>query len=147
MKRLALAAAALVALAAPANAGAALFVLFDRPSAAPNDRMTVRTGHTPKDFILSRGVKPFQRAVRIYLVRNDVAARVRSRLDSRLNFVGSITPDKNGRGLLTFSVPPLDTVDRTRFGGQRLVRRPVALPLLSFSRSQPATGSRAWSGV
>jgi transposase len=37
-------------------------------------------------------------------------------------------------------------VDRPRFGGQRLVRRLLA-SLLSFSRSRPATGSRAWSGV
>jgi hypothetical protein len=37
-------------------------------------------------------------------------------------------------------------VDRPRFRGQRLVRRLVAV-LLSFSRSRPATGSRAWSGA
>src|SRR5256886_3960190 len=37
-------------------------------------------------------------------------------------------------------------VDRPRFGGQQLVRRLVVL-LLSFSRSRPATGSRAWSGA
>ncbi len=35
-------------------------------------------------------------------------------------------------------------VDRPHFGGQRLVRR---LPSLSFFRSRPATGSRAWSAV
>ena len=54
-------------------------------------------------------MKPFQRAVRIYLVRDDVAAQVHSRLDARLTFVGSLVPDRNGRGLMTFSVPPLDT--------------------------------------
>jgi transposase len=37
-------------------------------------------------------------------------------------------------------------VDRPRFGGQRLVRRLVVLPL-SSSRSRPATGSPAWSGA
>ena len=37
-------------------------------------------------------------------------------------------------------------VDRPRFGGQRLFRRLVVL-LLSSSRSRPATGSRASSGV
>jgi hypothetical protein len=37
-------------------------------------------------------------------------------------------------------------VDRPGFGGQRLVRRLVALSL-SFSRSRQATGSRAWSGA
>jgi transposase-like protein len=36
-------------------------------------------------------------------------------------------------------------VDRPRFGGQRLVRRLFVLS--SFSRSRPATGSRALSGV
>ena len=33
---------------------------------------------------------------------------VHSRLDTRLEFVGSIVPDKNWRGLVTFSLPPLD---------------------------------------
>jgi hypothetical protein len=108
MKRLAFLAAGLVAVAAPAKAGAASFFLFDRPSAAPNDRVTVRTGGTPKNFALSRRVRPFQRPIRLYLVRDDMRDEVRSRLDSRLNFVGSIVPDKKGRGLLTFSVPPLD---------------------------------------
>jgi hypothetical protein len=108
MKRLALVAVSLVALAAPMKAGAASFFLFDRRDAAPNDRVTVRTGGTPERFTLSHRVKPFQRPIRLYLVRHDVAAQVRSRLDSRLHFVGSIVPDKNGRGLLTFSVPPLD---------------------------------------
>jgi hypothetical protein len=108
MKRLAFVAAVVVALPAPANARAAVFFLFDRPSAAPNDRTTVRTGGTPESFALSQRVKPFQPSIRLYLVRNDSAAQVRSRLDSRLNFVGSIVPDKNGRGLLAFSVAPLD---------------------------------------
>jgi hypothetical protein len=108
MKRLAFLTAGLVAVAAPANAGAASSFLFDRPNAAPNDRVTVRTAGTPKIFAPSQRVRPFQRAIRLYLARHDVAAQLRSRLDSRLNFVGSIVPDKNGRGLLTFSVPPLD---------------------------------------
>src|SRR5712691_11619285 len=58
MKRLAVIALALVALAVPVNANAALFFLFDQPSAAPNDRMTVRTGGTPKNFKLKQRVKP-----------------------------------------------------------------------------------------
>jgi transposase len=37
-------------------------------------------------------------------------------------------------------------VDRPRFGGQRLIRRLVVLPL-SFSRNRPGTGSRASSGA
>lgn len=108
MKRLVLLAIALVALAAPANAGAALFYLVDRPTAAPNDLLTVRTGATPKQFTLTQRVKPFQRPVRLYLLREEFAAQVHSRLDSRLTFVGSIVSDKNGHGILKFSVPPLD---------------------------------------
>ena len=68
----------------------------------------MRTGGTPENFAASRRVKPFQRPMRLYLVRNELAAQVHSRLDRRLTFVGSIVPDKNLRGLLTFSVPPLD---------------------------------------
>jgi hypothetical protein len=107
--RIALVAVAFVALAVPANAPAALFFLFDQPSASPNARVTLRTGGTPRGFTLRQQTKPLQRAVRIYLVRNDVAAEVHSRFDRRLNFVGSLAPDKNGRGLLTFSAPPLDS--------------------------------------
>jgi hypothetical protein len=103
----------IVALAAPANAEAAAFFLFDRPAAAPNDRVTVRTGGTPRDFTPSRRVKPFQRPIRLYLIRHDLAAQVHSRLDSRLSFVGSIVPDTNFRGVLTISVPPLDAGSHT----------------------------------
>jgi len=108
VKRLVLVAVALVTLTAPGNARAALFFLFDRPSAPANERVTVRTGGTPKDFELRQRSKPLQRPVRLYLVRADVAVEVHSRFDPRLNFVGSVVPDMNGRGLLTFSVPPLD---------------------------------------
>jgi leucine-zipper of insertion element IS481 len=38
-------------------------------------------------------------------------------------------------------------VDRPRLGGQRVVRQLVVVLPLSFSRSRPATGSRAWSGA
>jgi hypothetical protein len=108
MTRFALVAAALVALALPSNAGASLFFLFDGSSAAPNSRVTVRTGGTPEGFTLRQRVKPFQRPVRLYLLRKELVAAVRSRFDSRLTFVGSIVADKNGRGLVEFSVPPLD---------------------------------------
>jgi hypothetical protein len=108
VQRLALVAVALVALATPANGRASLFFLFDRPSASPNDRVTVRTVGTPQDFKLGEGVKPLQRPVRVYLVRIDVGVDVRSRFDQRLNFAGPVVLDKKGRGLLTFSVPPLD---------------------------------------
>jgi hypothetical protein len=108
MQRFALVAVALVALAAPANGRAALFFVFDRPSATPNERVIVRTGGTPQTFELGQRLKPLQRPVRLYLVRNDLAADVHSRLDRRLSFVGSVVPDRNGRGLLSFSAPPLD---------------------------------------
>lgn len=108
MKRFVLLAVALVALAAPANAGAALFYLVDRPTAAPNDLVTVRTGGTPKQFTLRQRVKPFQRPVRLYLLREELVAQVHSRFDARLTFVGSIVSDKKGRGIMKFGVPPLD---------------------------------------
>jgi hypothetical protein len=108
MKRLALLTVALVALAAPADAGAALFFLFDRPTAAPNDRVTVRTGGTPKQFTLEKRARPFQRPVRLYLLRDELVAQVHSRLDARLSFIGSIVPDRNGRGVLSISVPALE---------------------------------------
>jgi hypothetical protein len=108
MKWLAQIALTLAALAVPANAKAALFFLFDQPSAAPNDQVTVRAGGTPRNFELSQRVKPFQRPVRLYLLQEELAAQVRSRFDSRLSFVGSAVLGKNGRGLLKLSVPPLD---------------------------------------
>jgi hypothetical protein len=108
MKGLAFFTVAFVALSAPTSAGAALFFVFDQPTGAPNERVTVRAGGTPKGFTLNQRVKPVQRPVRLYLVQNDAAAQVRSRFDPRLNFIGSVVPDKNGRGLVTFSVPPLD---------------------------------------
>ena len=113
MQRLALIAVVLVALVAPANARAALFFLLDQPSASPNDRVTVRTGATSTDFELRRQVKPLQRPVRLYLVRTELAAEVHSRFDPRLHFIGSVTPDRNGRGVQTFSVPPLDSATYT----------------------------------
>ena len=112
MQRLALVAVALTALAAPVNARAALFLL-DQPSAAPNDRVTVRTGATSRDFAPTRRVKPLQPPVRVYLVRTDLAAEVHSRYDPRLHFVGAVVPDRNGRGAQTFSVPPLDSASYT----------------------------------
>lgn len=109
MPRLVFVSALLVVLSLPANAHGALFFLVDRTTAAPNERITVRTGGTPTTFDLRQRLKPFQRAVRVYLVRADAAADVHSRFDRRLYFVGSVVPDRNGRGLTAFSVPPLDS--------------------------------------
>jgi hypothetical protein len=108
MQRFALVAVALVALSAPANARATVGFLFDVPSAQANERVTVRTVGTPADFDATQRVKPLQRPIRLYLVGMDVAAEVRSRLDPRLDFIGTFVPDKNGQGVSTFSVPPLD---------------------------------------
>jgi hypothetical protein len=108
MKRLAVIVLALAALAVPANARGALFFVFERSSAAPNDRLTVRAGGTPSNFKLSQRQKPLQPPVRLYLVRTQVAAEVHSRFDARLSFVGSVVLGRNGRGLMQFSVPPLD---------------------------------------
>lgn len=47
--------------------------------------------------------------MRLYLVANEVAGSVRNRFDPRLHFVGALVPDRNTRGILTFSVPPLDS--------------------------------------
>ena len=93
------------ALVAPASSDAATFFLFDPASAAPNERVTVRTGATPAGFKAGQRVSPFQRAVHIYLVREDVAASVHSRLDPRLTFVGALVPDLNGRGFIELQRP------------------------------------------
>ncbi len=113
MKRLVTIALVLAALAAPADAPAALFFLFDRTSAAPNDRVTIRTGGTPRSFTASQRRKPLARLVRLYLVRNELATDVHSRFDSRLAFVGSLVPDRGGRGIATVTVPLLDPGDYT----------------------------------
>jgi hypothetical protein len=96
VRRLALVVALLAGLAAPANADAATFFLFDRASAAPNDSVTVR------------GVGVPSTPVRLYLLRRDVAHDAHSRFDRRLSFVGSIVGDRAWRGATTLSVPPLD---------------------------------------
>ena len=121
MQRVALIAVAFVALSTPANARAAPIFVFDRPNAVPNERVTVRTA--------GMRLKPLQ-PFRIYLVRGDVAAEVRSRLDPRVNFVGSVAPDRNGRGLMTFNVPPLDVGEYTlaySYGRTFKVQQPAQL--------------------
>lgn len=95
--------------AAAENARAALFFLVAPTAAKPGDVVTVRTGGTPKSFRPGQRVKPFQRAIRLYLVRNRLAPDVRSRFDRRAHFIGRLVPDANGRGLLRFMVPPVDS--------------------------------------
>lgn len=100
--------AALVAAAAPESGRAALFFLFEPTSAVPGETVTVRLGGTPASFAPAQAVRPFQRPIRLYLVPNETAKRVRTRFDPRLHFIGSLVPDARSRGKLTFTVPPLD---------------------------------------
>ena len=109
MHRLVLITVVLVTLFLPANARGALFFLLDRPAAKPNELVNVRTGTTPSGFELRHRARPFQRPVRLYLVAADAAADVHSRFDQRLHFVGSLVPGRNGRGLIGFNTPPLDS--------------------------------------
>jgi hypothetical protein len=100
---------AAVALTAGADsARSALFFFFDPTTAKPGDRVTVRTAGTPRVFQPSKRVRPLQRQMRLYLVENAIAGEVRSRFDSRLHFVGRLRPDRDGHGVLAFTVPPLD---------------------------------------
>jgi hypothetical protein len=92
VRRLALVVALLAGLATPGQARAGIDLRFDRGSAVPNDRVTIRARGTPES------------QVRLYLLRRELADDVRSRLDRRLSFVGAIAGTA-----ATFSVPPLDT--------------------------------------
>ena len=96
VRGLALVAVLLAGLSAPADARTAVGFVFDRATAAPNDRVTVR------------GIGVPATPVRLYLVRREVAHDVQSRYDRRLSFVGTIVGDRRFRGATTFSVPPLD---------------------------------------
>lgn len=102
-------AAAVAAAVVASSASGALFFLFAPTSAKPGDRVTVRLGGTPAGFTLAERMRPLQRPIRVYLVPNAVAQEVRTRFDPRLHFVGLLVPDRNVRGVLEFSVPPLDT--------------------------------------
>src|SRR5713101_6482513 len=99
--------AAAVTLAAPLSANASLFFLFKPTAASPGDRVTVRTAGTPTNFKPVRRRRRFSHPIRIYLVRNDLASKVHSRIDSRLAYVGAMLTDSNARGILTFTVPRL----------------------------------------
>lgn len=101
--------AAVVAGSTAGVARAALFFLFQPTSARPGDLVTVRLGGTPAAFTLADRVRPLRRPIRVYLVPKGLAGEVRTRFDPRLHFVGSLVPDRNHRGVLTFSAPPLDT--------------------------------------
>jgi hypothetical protein len=87
------------------GARASLFFLFNPTNASPGDKVVVRTGGTPADFKLSDRVKGRMQPIRVYLVPNTVAGDVSSRDDPRLRPIGTLVPDKNGHGVLTFRVP------------------------------------------
>jgi hypothetical protein len=91
------------------SAHAALFFLFEPTAAKAGGVARVRLGGTPEGFRLEDRQRPFQPAIRVYLVPQAVAGEVGSRFDPRLHFVGRIVPDRNSRGVLAFRVPPLDT--------------------------------------
>lgn len=95
------------------DAPSALFFLFGRTSAGPGDLVTVRTGGTPSSFALRRRMKPLKRAMRLYLVPNELATEVWTRFDPRAHFIGSLVRDARGRGLLRFTVPALESGDYT----------------------------------
>jgi hypothetical protein len=90
------------------SAHAALFFLFAPTSARPGDVVTVRLGGTPVSFTASKRKKPLRPAIRLYLGPAEEIADVRSRFDRRIHFIGSLVPDRNTHGLLSFTVPPLD---------------------------------------
>jgi hypothetical protein len=73
--------------------------------------VTVRLGGTPANFTAKNRVKPYKQPIRLYLVQNAIADKVRTRFDPRLSFIGQIVPDKNVKGILSFRVPPLHTDD------------------------------------
>jgi hypothetical protein len=95
--------------AAANSASSALFFLFDPTTARPGEQVTVRTAWTPQRFRPSQQAKPLRPPMRLYLVPNAVAGAVRSRFDKRIHFIGSIRPDRDGRGVLAFNVPALDS--------------------------------------
>jgi hypothetical protein len=104
-----LALVSLLAVALISSASAALFFLFKPTSADAGDVVTVRLGGTPANFTLDQRERPFRNGIRLYLVPSSAAGDVESRFDSRVHFIGRIVPDRKGRGVLSFTVPPLDT--------------------------------------
>jgi len=94
-----------------ASANAALFFFFNPTSARPGEKVVIRTAGTPAGFTLRQRTRPFQQPMQIYLVSNTVASQVVSRDDVRLHYVGSLVPDKYGRGILRFRVPGVEPGD------------------------------------
>ncbi|HWQ22500.1 MAG TPA: hypothetical protein VNK94_00165 [Gaiellaceae bacterium] len=101
------------AAAVASSASAAFFFLFTPTSARPGDEVVVRTGGTPEGFTPAQREPPLQRPLRLYLVPSWLAGAVRSPADRRIHFVGVLVPDRQGRGLLSFQLPPVASGDYT----------------------------------
>lgn len=91
----------------PGSAQAALFFLFRPTVARPGEQVTIRAAGTPVTFSSRQRSKPLLPPIRLYLVRNAVAEKIKSPRDRRLHFIGQIVLDKGGRGIKTFTVPRL----------------------------------------
>jgi hypothetical protein len=148
MLRLTVIAASVVALALPLDTYATGVIAFDRVSAAPNERVKVTSALSV--------------SLRLYLVRQDAAAAVRTRTDRRLSFIGDVKANSS----LTFSLPPLDagtyrlaiwdgSAFRTMTARLRIGPTdgcPVTLPNGSRPARQPQSVSwygngRLWAGL
>jgi hypothetical protein len=93
------------------GADSALFFLFRPTLVQAGQYTTIRPAGTPANFKQSQRTKPFQPAMQLYLVLNDVAAEVTSPDDVRLHPIGSLVVGKKGTGILRFKVPQLPEGD------------------------------------
>jgi hypothetical protein len=71
---------------------------FSAATAIAGDEITVR---------VDRALAAVRQTIRLYLVSRGSAAAVRSRFDTRLSFIGSVTASRQTRAGLRFTVPPL----------------------------------------
>jgi hypothetical protein len=100
--------AALAAAIATEHARSALFFAFSPTAAKPGETIAIRTPQTPWRFdVRAEGARPLQHPIPLYLVSNSIAKDVSSHDDPRLHYIGSILLDRNGRGVLRFTVPDL----------------------------------------
>ena len=109
MRLLTLVLALAAAATAVGGASASLFFLFSPTRAEPGAQVVVRTGGTPTSFTPHDRVRPLQAPIKVYLVPGAAAASVRAHSDPRLTLIGTLVPDKNGHGVMTFRVPRLHT--------------------------------------
>lgn len=79
------------------SAPSPISIRFDASTARPGDRVAIS----------AKGFRS-RRPVRLYLVRREVRAHIRSAEDRRLAFVAMVRPRRGGANT-TFAVPPLDS--------------------------------------